>query len=178
MNNKIIAVENALTKFLLASIVVLVFIAAVMRSFGYPIIWSVDFAQLFFIWLIMLGANQALRQLDHVGVDILVRNLSWRQRLKLDIFLYAIIAFCLVILAIYGFKLVLLNPQRMLGTTSISYAWVSLALPVGAILMLNTLLRQWWCLFTLLGLSLRDIPDTFTNLPDYVLQAKLAEQPV
>lgn len=178
MNKKLIALEQLLTKFLLAAIVILVFIAAVMRSFGMPIIWSVDFAQLFFVWLAVFGANQALRQADHVGVDILVRNLSWRQRLKLDLVLYGIIAVSLVILTIYGFKLVFLNPQRMLGTTVLSYSWVSLALPVGAILMLNTLVRQWWCLFELQRLALDDIPDNFEHLPDYVLQAKLTEQSV
>ena len=66
---------------LLAIITGLVFIAAVMRFFGHPLIWSVDLAQLLFIWLCFVGATRAMRQRSHLGVDFLVRFFSHIRRL-------------------------------------------------------------------------------------------------
>lgn len=176
-NNVLIKLEQGLTLFLLSAIVLLVFSAAVMRSFGLPIIWSVDIAQLFFAWLCMLGANQALRKSEHVGVDMLVRRFSWQVRVKLDLVLYSFIFIGLFALLVFGAQLTLLNPQRALGTTPLSYSLVTLALPVGALLMLNTITRQWLGLFRLLGKDLDHIDFSATYLPPYILsQEKLTTQ--
>ena len=53
-------IEFAIAAVLLAAIVLLVFMAAIMRFFGYPLIWSVDMAQLLFIWLCFFGATRAM----------------------------------------------------------------------------------------------------------------------
>lgn len=55
-------------------ITVLVFIAAVMRFFGHPLIWSVDLARLFFIWLCFIGAARAM--LPPVGVALRLAPIS------------------------------------------------------------------------------------------------------
>jgi TRAP-type C4-dicarboxylate transport system permease small subunit len=131
----------------LAAIVLFVFAAALMRSFGHPLIWSVELAQLLLCWVSMLGANMALRRDEHVGVDVLVRHLPERARLKLDIALFVLVIAALVTLIIYGIRLVLLNPERTLGAVQLPYAWVDAAIPVGATLMLVTscsrLLARW-----------------------------------
>ena len=67
--------EDITSKALLAAITGLVFFAAIGRSLGYPLIWSVDMAQLLFVWLCFLGANRAMRLKAHIGVDLLVRRL-------------------------------------------------------------------------------------------------------
>src|SRR3546814_6107426 len=67
--------EALLAVGLLAVIVFLVFIAGVMRWFGEPLIWSVDLAQLLFVWVSFLGADMALRKRAHIGIDYLVRRL-------------------------------------------------------------------------------------------------------
>ena len=54
-------IELAVCFALLAGITGLVFVAAIMRFFGHPLTWSVDMAQLLFIWLCMLGATRAMR---------------------------------------------------------------------------------------------------------------------
>ena len=48
-------VEFACASLILAAIVILVAIASVSRAMGSPIIWSVEIAQLLFVWLCMLG---------------------------------------------------------------------------------------------------------------------------
>ncbi|MDC2891093.1 TRAP transporter small permease [Psychrosphaera algicola] len=176
MSDKLVQFEQRLAASLLVAIVLLVFSAAVMRSFGAPIIWSVDFAQLFFAWLSMLGADQALRNFEHVGVDLFVRHLSWQHRVKLDLVLYSLMFIGLVILLIFGLKLVLLNPQRELGTTGLSYSLVTLALPVGALLMLNTVQQQWRALFRLRHGILANIHSDGVKLPSYLLSELEDEQ--
>ena len=54
-------IEFAAACMLLAAIVALVFVAAIMRFFDHPLIWSVDLAQLLFIWLCFFGAARAMR---------------------------------------------------------------------------------------------------------------------
>ena len=68
-------IERWLCVLLLIAIVFLVFIAAIMRTLGYPIIWSVDVAQLLFAWLAMLAANQTFHHGQHASVDIFTRRL-------------------------------------------------------------------------------------------------------
>ena len=129
---------------LLSAIVVLVFTAAVMRTAGLPIIWSVDVAQLLFASLCMLGANQTLKHAQHATVDIATQYLPahWQQRLSGLALL--IMAGVLAVIVFYGILLFNLNPQRTLGSTPIPYRYVALALPVGAGLMLLTVLERSW----------------------------------
>lgn len=135
MAERLAKLELIIGVVLLGVIVVLVFIAAVMRTFGHPLIWSVDLAQLLFIWLCFVGASRGIRARAHLGVDLLVRHFGQRQRLILEL-LFAVI--CLVLLAILcveGTKLTLLNRERLFGDSGLSYAYVTIAVPVGCVLL-------------------------------------------
>lgn len=139
MSHVVARLELYTAKLLLAVIVVLVFCAAVGRSFGYPLIWSVDVAQLLFIWVCFLGANRALRLKTHIGVDLFVRRLPIALRHWIDLALgFAALAFLLALM-ISGGRLTLLNWQRVYGDSGISYAWVTAAVPVGAAMLAITL---------------------------------------
>ena len=127
--------EFALGAVLLAVITALVFAAAVMRFLGQPLIWSVDLAQLLFVWLCFLGATRAMRERAHLGVDILVRLFPYRRRLWIETALSALILGFLLLLAHQGYKLTMLNWQRIYGDSGLSYAWVTMAVPVGALLL-------------------------------------------
>ena len=138
----LIRMERALCVMLLAAIVTLVFVAAIMRTAGVPIIWSVDVAQLLFAWLCMLAANQTFHYGQHASVDIIIRRLSPGSRDKLFTLFDALMIAVLVVLVWYGAQLFNANPQRTLGSTRIGYRWVTLAVPVGAGLMTLTLLHR------------------------------------
>lgn len=142
MKNWFVLLEEGISVVLLALIVIFVFCAAVMRTIGYPIIWSVDIAQMLFIWVCMLGANQALRNGAHVGVDYFVRRLPIKAQIAIDVCAYVLVAAFLLVLVWYGVKLSLLNPERVLGALDWPYAWVTMAIPVGGLLMLITTLWQ------------------------------------
>ncbi|MGB3247117.1 MAG: TRAP transporter small permease [Sulfitobacter sp.] len=128
-------VEFALGVTLLAVITALVFVAAVMRFAGSPIIWSVDLAQLLFIWVCFIGATRAMRQKAHLGVDFFVQLLPQRIRLIVETLLASFFIAFLLVLAFEGYKLTMLNWERVFGDSGLSYAWVTIAVPAGSILL-------------------------------------------
>lgn len=139
MTQIVTRLELFAAKALLAAIVVLVFAAAVGRSFGYPLVWSVDVAQLLFIWVCFLGANRALRLKTHIGVDLFVRALPRSLRHWIELALAVLTLAFLITLAVSGYKLTVLNWQRVYGDSGISYAWVTAAVPIGAAMLAITL---------------------------------------
>lgn len=135
MARRIAQVELWLGIGLLAVIVVLVFIASVMRFFNHPLIWSVDLAQLLFIWLCFVGASRAMRERSHLGVDLLVRYLGQRWRLAIELALAAIFIAFLAVLAWQGYQLTVLNRERIFGDSGLPYAYVTIAVPIGCLLL-------------------------------------------
>ncbi len=123
---------------LFAGVCLLVLLGATSRTIGMPLIWAVDAAQLLFVWTAVLGADVALKRWQHIEIDILVRAFPASvRRLLAYTWLVVIIAF-LAALVWLGTELTLLNLERELGDTPLSYGWVTAAIPVGAALMLLT----------------------------------------
>ena len=128
-------IELAACVLLLAAITGLVFVAAIMRFFGRPLTWSIDMAQLLFIWLCMLGATRAMREKSHVGMEIFVKHLGYRRQLWVELVCSALALAFLGILAVEGYELTLLNSERTFGDSTLSYSWVTAAVPVGCVLL-------------------------------------------
>ncbi|HVF64878.1 MAG TPA: TRAP transporter small permease [Casimicrobiaceae bacterium] len=128
-------IEVAICVVLLALITGLVFVASVMRFFGYPLVWSVDLAQLLFIWVCFLGADKAMRDKTHLGLEVPVKYLPYKYRLWLEVACTVIILAFLAVLAVKGYELTLLNVERTFGDSTLSYAWVTAAVPVGCALL-------------------------------------------
>lgn len=139
MLNFLIRLEAAIGKFLLVVIVVLVFAAGVLRWFDHPLIWSVDLAQLLFLWVAFIGANRALRKRAHIGMDLAVRRLPLRLRRIVEIVLALLTLAFLMIMVVMGYRLTMLNMQRVFGDSGISYAFVTGAVPVGCLMLAATL---------------------------------------
>lgn len=130
-----IRLEDILSKLLLAAITLLVFVAAVSRSIGSPVEWSDDFAQLLFVWLCVLGANRAMRLKAHMAMDYLIKLLPRTARWQLEILNGLLMLGFMITLAVAGYRLTMLNWQRVYGDSGLSYAWVTIAIPVGCALM-------------------------------------------
>jgi TRAP-type transport system small permease protein len=130
-----IYLEDVVSKILLAAITLLVFVAAVSRSIGTPVVWSDDFAQLLFVWLCVLGANRAMRLKAHMAMDYLIKRLPRTPRWLLELLNGLLIVAFLLTLAVAGYRLTMLNWQRIYGDSGLSYAWVTIAIPVGCVLM-------------------------------------------
>lgn len=134
--------EEIVARAFLAGCSALVFVAAVSRAFGSPVLWAIDIAMLLFIWCAFLGADAALRAHQHIIIDIIVRLFPQRvQRVLLITHWTIMVAFLLTLVGL-GTQLTLLNVQRPMGDTDISYAYVTAAVPVGALLMAITAAAQ------------------------------------
>ena len=131
-------VEELIARALLALLVLLVFVPAVTRTFNRPIIWSIEIAQLLFAWLAFLGANQAMRAGAHIGVDVLTRHLPPRVRKAVALFNLGLIAAFLAALLWYGIELTFVSVDRRFMTTNLSFAFATVAAPLGAALLLLT----------------------------------------
>ncbi|HEV7368375.1 TRAP transporter small permease [Arenibaculum sp.] len=142
MLSAFVKAEALVAGVLLAVIVVLVFAAGVMRWFGYPLVWSVDLAQLLFVWVSFLGADLALRRHAHIGIDYLVKRLPPRARTLLDVALALLLLAFLLAMTVLGYRLTMLNLERRFGDSGISYAFVTSAVPVGCLLLALTLSGQ------------------------------------
>jgi TRAP-type C4-dicarboxylate transport system permease small subunit len=136
----LIKCEETISRVLLALCTILVVAASLGRWSGYPIIWSVDIAQLLFIWVCALGANQAMRRDQHVSVDLLLLKLPSRAREWVMVFHFVLIEAFLAAIAWYGLQLTLLNVERQFSDTPISYSWVTVAVPVMSVLLFFTVL--------------------------------------
>lgn len=142
MLRRLAQIELFVASLLLGTIVALVFSAAVMRFFGRPLIWSVDMAQLLFIWLCFFGATRAMREKGHLGIDLLVRRLAPAPRLRLEIVLSLVVLVFLGLLAYEGYKLTVLNRQRLFGDSGLSYAWVTASVPIGCLMIAAALVNN------------------------------------
>lgn len=130
-----VRLEDVASKLLLAAITFLVLVAAVSRTVGHPVIWSDDMAQLLFVWLCMLGATRAMRLKAHMAMDYLIKWLPRTQRWMLELLNGGLILGFLLTLAVAGYRLTMLNWERIYGDSGFSYAWVTIAIPVGCALM-------------------------------------------
>lgn len=142
MSSLIMRVESVVARALLAAMVGLVFMAGVMRWFGYPLVWSMDVAQLLFVWASFIGADMAMRKRGLIAVDLFVRWIPLRYRVYLDLVTALLIFAFLLALSYLGYKLVMLNLERQFGDSGISYAYVTAAVPIGCLLLAITLIGQ------------------------------------
>lgn len=144
MYERFTRLEEGLAMAFFALTAALVFIGALTRTVGYPLIWAIDIAQASFVWACVLGADIALRRNAHIEIDILVRMFSREVRRMLAIVFLVMISVFLATLVYLGINLTLLNLERPLGDVGISYGIVTAAIPAGALLMLATALRRLW----------------------------------
>ncbi len=138
----IVKLEEYFVVVFLAALILLVFIAAVLRWFGIGVAWSMDMAQLLFAWVCFIGADLALRQNKHVGLDMLTTRLPLPvQNLLALCNNLLMLAFCGIIV-FYGTTLCIQNYQRLFNTLPMSYSLVTSAGPVGCALMFTTIIRR------------------------------------
>ena len=141
--------ENALSKvetfivcFGLMLLIVTVFAAAVLRFFGIDMSISTDLAQLTFAWVSFIGADLALRQSRHMGVDMLVNRFPLPVQNAICLFNYILILFFLIFAVRYGIDLCIVNAARKYNTLYISYSYATASCPIGCDLMCLTVVKH------------------------------------
>jgi len=135
--------EIFVIKIFMAFIVGLVFIAASTRYLGHPINWSVDMAVCLFAWCTFLGSDVAYRNNKLMNVEFLVRKLPEKNKNVVELINLFIILIFLAAMIGYGIWLSYTTRFRTFqGIPGFSYTWVTLSVPVAALLMtITTILK-------------------------------------
>lgn len=128
--------EENLALVLLAGLTVLVFASALFRTFKHPLNWAQDVALVAFAWLIFIGGDVAVRGTGLIGVDLLVCKFPKTLQKILDIVYKCMIIAFLAVLAVYGCIMCVQGWSRQITALHISYSWVTMAVPVGSLLMI------------------------------------------
>lgn len=129
-------IEEIIANALLFGIMILVFVAAMFRTVGFPLNWAQDTALVAFAWMIFLGSDIAVRGPGLIGIDLLVKHFPKMVQKTLDILFKVIIIVLLSVLVVFGFQMAINGWAREITTLHISYSWVTLAVPVGSLFMI------------------------------------------
>lgn len=136
---RVCAAEAIVAAALLVMMVVLIFLGGVMRMLGHPINWAGDAATAFFAWACFLCADIAWRNNSLMSIDLVTARLPANLRRLCNYLSLAIIVAFLLYVLIGGLYLSWISRARSFqGIPSVSYSWVTLSMPVGAILLLVT----------------------------------------
>jgi C4-dicarboxylate transporter, DctQ subunit len=135
-------VEETIVAVFVATITFLIFISAVARSFGHPINWAPDTSLLLLSWVVFLGADTALRRADFIRVDMLLLRFPLKLQKFLYYFYYVLVILFLLLLIRFGVPLSLANTKRNFQGMQISYSWATISAPVGAMLMILTIILK------------------------------------
>jgi len=140
--------EELIAGAFLSVIMMVIFATGVGRSLGHPLNWGIDLSTFLFAWAAFFAADVALRKNRHVNVKFLVNKLPDKIQYYLAMINYLIIAIFLGYLIRYGFIQTFQTRFRCFqGIPGFSYAWCTLSVPIGSLLLLITTLIKMRQLF-------------------------------
>jgi len=104
-----------------------------------PLNWTTDFATCLFAWACFLCADIAWRNGSLMSIELLTDRLPSKVQRLCAYCNYLIISAFLVYVIAYGLRLSWVSRARSFqGIPEISYSWVTMSLPAGALLLLVT----------------------------------------
>lgn len=132
-------IETICAAILLAGVVLLVGVASVARAMGSPIIWSIEIAQLLFLWLCIFSIDLALQQDRHFGLSLILDNLPPKGRKALEVINLVVLIALLTYLLQFAWKNVILMHPRLDGALQTPGSYFHASMLVGFVLMIRTL---------------------------------------
>ncbi|MEP3046155.1 MAG: TRAP transporter small permease subunit [Roseibium sp.] len=135
-------VEFFCAALLLATVVLLVAVASVARAIGSPIIWSIEIAQLLFLWLCIVSIDLAMQQNRHFGLSLLLDNLPPTVKKAMQVINMLIVMGLLAYLFQFAWINMILMHPRLDGALQTPGSLFHASMVVGIVLMLRTLAVQ------------------------------------
>lgn len=139
ISDLVLRIEEILAGGMLVLISVLVFLSAVARTIGMPVNWAQDVSLLAFGWLTFIGSDIIARAGSLIRIDMLANKLPAAAQKVLAVVFDVMMVLFLLILIVYGFLLVSQSWNRTFNTLKLSYAWCTMAVPIGALLLFFTI---------------------------------------
>ena len=100
------------------------------------IVWAEEVIRYAFIWMFFLCMPEATRTGAHICLDLVPSYVRGKIKIILSIFIEAACNVFLVIVVYYGIKLSQVNMVQTTPALEIPYAYISIALPIGGVLMI------------------------------------------
>ncbi|MET0312577.1 MAG: TRAP transporter small permease subunit [Burkholderiaceae bacterium] len=133
----ICAAEAVIASAFLVAMVMLIFSSGIMRMAGWPINWAGDFATALFAWACFLCADIAWRRNSLMSIEALTSRMPPALQRACRFFNYLVITAFLLYVAAMGLWLSWISRARSFqGMPEVSYSWVTMSMPVGALLLL------------------------------------------
>ena len=135
----VLKLEVVIAGTFLVLMVLLIFGGGVARMLNHPLNWTSDAATCLFAWACFLAADIAWRNNSMMAIAVVTDRLPARLQAAFRMLNYAIITAFLLYLIAMGLYLSWVSRARSFqGIPEISYSWVTMSLPVGALLLLIT----------------------------------------
>lgn len=134
---------NVLMALALASMAILVFGNVILRyAFNSGIPWSEEMSRFMFIWLTFLGAIGALKDNDHLGVDMLVKRLPTNAKKAVYMFSNLVVLYVLWLVLDGSWKMTLINLESSAPATGLPLAYIYgigivMSISMGLIVIVN-----------------------------------------
>jgi TRAP-type C4-dicarboxylate transport system permease small subunit len=127
----------------LVAMVLLVFAGGLARLARYPMNWTNDLATCLFAWACFLCADIAWRRGGLMSIELATARLPIQAQRLVAFANLAIIGAFLIFVAAAGLYLSWVSRARSFqGIAGVSYSWVTMSLPVGAVLLLLTTISK------------------------------------
>jgi TRAP-type C4-dicarboxylate transport system permease small subunit len=101
-----------------------------------PIKWGEELARLMMMWVGLLGISIALKDGDHMGLEMFVRRLSGRPLAWCNLVANGLVGVFLIILLIWGLKVAIAGRVSVLPALQISWTWSLIAVPITAMIQI------------------------------------------
>jgi TRAP-type C4-dicarboxylate transport system permease small subunit len=136
---RVVAAEAAIAATLLVLMVALIFAGGIARLLQHPINWAIDAATCFFAWACFLCADIAWRRNSLMSIELLTSRLPARLKRACRMVNYLIISgFLLYVIGMGTWLSWVSRARSFQGIPEVSYSWVTMSMPVGAVLLLIT----------------------------------------
>lgn len=136
--------ETNICRLLLMLMSVIVVVQVFSRYlFNYSFVWAEELVRYLMIWMVMIGAARVQAMSEHIRIDFFPMLAGPRGRRLMDTFFRLCTLTFLIIIFVKGIKIAAFNRLFESSGLKISMLWPTLAIPVGAFLII---------LYTLKGL--------------------------
>lgn len=139
-NHFIITSVRKLVKIIIMAmfgLLVLVVFGQVIARFVFndPFRWSEELARYLQVWIILLTSSICIRKGTHLAVDYATYALPYIYKKILKLIIFLLIMFYLIMVTLYGFKVVSVIYGQTSPAMQLQMYLVYLAIPIGGILM-------------------------------------------
>jgi len=92
--------------------------------FNTGIVWAEEMSRFLFVWMIFLGAIGALKENNHISVDVLTRKLPFFMKRILFVVSNLIVLFTLWIVFKGSLQMTIVNVDNLAPVTKLSYSFI------------------------------------------------------